>query len=38
MSTLKWKLEKEPERGIKKQRGPISLEEKRENFLAAVRK
>ena len=36
---VKWITEKELEREIKKtQRRPISLEEKRENFIAAVRK
>ena len=36
---VKWTTEKELEREIKKtQRRPISLEEKRENLLAAVRK
>ena len=38
MSTLTWITEKELERDIKKQRRPISLEEKHENFIAAVRK
>ena len=39
MSILTWITEKELTREInKKQRGPISLEEKHENFIAAVRK
>ena len=38
MSALTWITEKELGRGIKKQRRPISLEEKRKHFIAAVRK
>ena len=39
MSILTWITEKELTREInKKQRGPIWLEEKLENFIAAVRK
>ena len=38
MSTLTWITEKEQERDFKKQqRRPISVEEKLENFIAAVR-
>ena len=37
MSTLTWIAEKELGREIKKQRRRISLEERHENFIAAVR-
>jgi len=38
LSTLTWITEKELERAIKKQVRRISLEEKHETFIAAVRK
>ena len=38
MSTMTWITEKEPQLEIKTFMRPISLEEKHENFIAAVKK